>query len=180
MFLLFRGLLLLLTLWLSGCSSTKPAGSAASTIVYLVRHGEKDTALDPKDPPLTAAGAQRALALRDSLQRRPVTAIFSTDTKRTRATVQPLAEAKKLDVQTYDAKPVGLAALAKQIRTLPRGKAVVVVGHSNTVLETIEALGAPRPVPSIADSEFNYLFEVTIPSNDRPATARALRYGAAQ
>ncbi|GAA4387098.1 phosphoglycerate mutase family protein [Hymenobacter koreensis] len=143
-----------------------------------MRHAEKDTSVDPKDPPLTAAGTQRALALRDSLLRTPVVAVYSTDTKRTRMTGQPLAEAKKLTVASYDPKPTGLAELAKLIRAQPRGKAVVVVGHSNTVLETVEALGAPRPVPAVGDEEYSYLFEVTIPANDAPATARARRYGA--
>ena len=54
---------------------------------------------------------------------------------------------------------------------------MVVVGHSNTVLPLIEALGAARPVPELSDADYDYLFEVTL----RPeggATARVHRYGA--
>ncbi|WP_400191046.1 SixA phosphatase family protein [Hymenobacter sp. B81] len=179
MLLLIRFLLLSLALLAGACSASKSApGTGPATTVYLVRHGEKDTAVDPRNPPLTAAGAQRALALRDSLQRRPIVAVYSTDTRRTRETGTPLATARKLEITPYDSSPTGQAALAARIREQHRGKSVLVVGHSNTVLETIEALGAPRPVPTIGDDEFDYLFEVTIPTNGAPTTARAQRYGA--
>ena len=39
------------------------------------------------------------------------------------------------------------------------------VGHSNTVLETIEALGGQRPVKSIEDQEYDCFFTVIINAN---------------
>lgn len=151
--------------------------------VYLVRHAEKGPLTDPQQPteqPLSAAGAQRAQALREALRKAPIVAIYSTDTKRTRDTAAPLATARKLSPESYVADAPGLAALATRIRqTTPAGRAALVVGHSNTVLETIEALGAPRPVKTIGDDEFSYLFEVTLPASGGPATAVARYYGAA-
>ncbi|WP_139922251.1 histidine phosphatase family protein [Hymenobacter sp. DG01] len=148
------------------------------TVVYVVRHGEKETTPGLQDPPLTAAGQQRAQALADTLRKASVEAVFSTATTRTRSTAAPLAAARSLTVQPYDAGQ--LAALATRIRREYRGKTLVVVGHSNTILETVEALGAKRPVPTVQDNEYDYLLEVRIPADTtQAATAVARRYGAA-
>lgn len=148
------------------------------THVYIVRHGEKELAPGLADPPLTAIGQQRALSLRDSLQGNGMlAAMFSTATARTKGTAQPLADKLKLPVQPYDAKQ--LAALARRVRQEYRGRSVLVVGHSNTILETVEAFGATRPVPTIGDNEYDYLLEVRIPRDStRQPTATARRYGA--
>jgi broad specificity phosphatase PhoE len=147
------------------------------TTVYIVRHAEKELTPGLADPPLTPAGQQRALALRDSLRHNVMlAAIFSTNTTRTRTTAQPLAQKLKLPIQPYDASQ--LAALASRIRREYKGREVLIVGHSNTILETAEALGAKRPVPAIGDNEYNYLLEVNIPRDStQAATAVARRYG---
>ena len=173
--------------WLSGllllvgsCRSAGPAAPAIvpDTIVYVVRHAEKDLTPGLADPPLTVAGRQRAQALQIKLTKRGgCQAIFSTSTVRTHATAQPLADASQLSIQPYDAKQ--LPALAARIRRDYRGRTVLVVGHSNTILETVEALGAARPVPTIGDEAYDYLLEVRIPSDStRVATATAGHYGA--
>lgn len=176
------GVLPLLGLLLAG-GCGRPAGQSQSaslpdTRVYIVRHGEKELAPGLPDPALTPDGRQRALALRDSLrQGPPLTGIFSTSTARTKGTAQPLAEVRQLPIQPYDAKQ--LAALAARIRREYRGQRVLVVGHSNTILETVEAFGAPRPVPTIGDDEYDYLLEVRLPQDSTAAaTAVARRYGA--
>jgi probable phosphoglycerate mutase len=176
----FRLLLWLLLLWLagSGCTASKqtPASSASYTTVYVVRHAEKDLTPGLADPPLTPAGEQRALALRETLSKTPLDVVFSTATTRTRATAAPLAVLKNQQVVPYDAKQ--LPALAARIRRDYQGRTVLVVGHSNTILETVEALGAPRPVPTVGDNEYDYLLEVRIPADStRAATATARRYG---
>jgi len=147
------------------------------TTVYVVRHAEKDLTPNLPDPLLTPAGQQRALALRDSLlPRQTLGAIFSTATTRTRATAEPLAQALGLTIQEYDARQ--LPALVAQIRRNYAGQRVLVVGHSNTILETVEALGATRPVPTIGDNEYDYLLEVRMSKDSTLApTARARRYG---
>ena len=137
-----------------------PDGKARSmvTTVYLVRHAEKDSTTDRADPMLSALGQVRAQALRQLLVRRHPVALFTTDTKRTRATLAPLAEAVKLEPQVYDPKEI--TALAVRIRQEYVGKTVVVVGHSNTLLPLIESLGGTPPVESISDNEYDYLFTV--------------------
>lgn len=147
------------------------------TTIYVVRHAEKDLTPNLPDPLLTPAGQQRALALRDSLlPRKPLGAIFSTATTRTRATAEPLAQALGLTIQNYDAKQ--LSALVARIRRDYAGQQVLVVGHSNTILETVQAFGAARPVPTINDNEYDYLLEVRMPKDStRVPTAIARRYG---
>jgi probable phosphoglycerate mutase len=178
--LIIRFLLLavavLLHLSAASAQSKKPKAAPATT-VYVVRHAEKDLTPGLADPLLTPAGEVRALALRQKLRRQRVVAIFTTDTRRTRATVAPLAAARHLTPQVYDAR--NLAALASRIKTEYAGQTVLVVGHSNTILETAEALGAARPVPTVADAEFDYLLKVTLSGSAGPAsTAVAEHYGA--
>jgi hypothetical protein len=43
-----------------------------------------------------------------------------------------------------------------------KGKNALIVGHSNTVLETIEALVEKRPFEAISDQDYDYLFQVSI------------------
>lgn len=176
-------LLSFLPLLLSVLAFTTPdAAKPRAATVYVVRHAEKGPLTDPQKPteqPLSEAGQRRAIELAVTLRKAPIVGIYSTDTKRTRDTAAPLTAARKLSPESYVADAPGLAALATRIRqTTPAGKAALVVGHSNTVLETIEALGAPRPVKAIADDEFSYLFEVTLPADGGPATVAVRRYGA--
>jgi broad specificity phosphatase PhoE len=172
--------LLPILLLLGACTKAVRGGKAQVlpyTTVYVVRHAEKETTPGLTDPSLTPAGQERALALRDILgTNQPLSAIFTTNTVRTRATVEPLAAAHQLTPEVYD--PKQLPRLVARIRQLPAGQRVLVVGHSNTILETVEALGAPRPVAAIGDNEYDYLLEVKVPRDSaQAATAVARRYG---
>lgn len=152
---------------LSSCASSKATPQMPGvTTIYLVRHAEKDTTPGLADPPLSGAGTQRALALSDTLKSFPIAAIFTTATTRTRSTVAPLAETLKLAPQEYD--PRQSAALVQRIKEKYRGKVVVVVGHSNTLLPLIQALGATPPVREIAETDYSYLFEVDLPNGMAP------------
>jgi len=155
--------------------SERPAAAQGrATTVYVVRHAEKDLTPGLADPPLTAAGQARAQALPAALGRRArPAALFTTDTRRTRATLAPLAAATGLVPQVYDA-PVALAA---RVRQEFAGRTVVVVGHSNTLLPLVAALGAPPPVAAIGDAEYDHLFVVRVPARG-PATVARRRYGA--
>ena len=132
-----------------------------STFVYLVRHAEK-VVTDPtnKDPLLTEQGHQRALNLGEKLKKQKLSVIYCTDYQRTKLTAEPIAEKKNLIIQIYD--PKNLKAFAEKILEDNKGKKVLIVGHSNTVLETIEALGGKRPITTISDNEYDYFFTVEI------------------
>lgn len=147
------------------------------TRIYLVRHAEKITS-DPKDnnPSLTDNGNKRAIALAEKLKQKPFNTIYSTNYKRTQSTAIPTAENQKKEINLYDAKNLKLAAAT--ILKENKGKYALVVGHSNTVLETIEALGGQRPIPTIEDQEYDYLFLVTISAHGK-IKVEVMHYGQA-
>lgn len=128
------------------------------TTIYIVRHAEKDSLSDPADPELSALGRVRAAALNQLMAKRLPAALFTTDTKRTRATLAPLAAATKLEPQVYD--PARGRDLADKILKEFPGRSVVIVGHSNNVLSLIDDFGAVPPIDQIGDKEYEYLFVV--------------------
>lgn len=162
------------TAWAQARPAPKAKTKPAVTTVYLVRHAEKDSTANPADPSLSAVGEVRARALRQLLVRRHPAALFTTDTKRTRATLAPLAAATHLDPIIYNPKET--TALAVRLRQEYLGKTVVVVGHSNTLLPLIESLGGTPPVEEIGDKEYDYLFTVRISEGTLP-TVEVRGYG---
>ena len=88
------------------------------TRIYLVRHAEKVTS-DPKDnnPLLTESGNKRAIALAEKLKQKPLSAIYSTNYKRTQTTARPTAENQKKEIKLYDAKNLTAAAAISSKKT---------------------------------------------------------------
>ena len=127
------------------------------TVVYLVRHAEKEPG---DDPALTAEGRDRAAALAEILAGEGVDRILSSDTRRTRETAAPLAERLGLDVEIYD--PHDLAELVTRLREAS-GETLLVVGHSNTTPEAVRLLGGD-PVSPMPDDEYDRLYRVELPS----------------
>ncbi len=131
--------------------------TAQKTTVWIVRHAEKDTTyINRQDPDLTATGQQRALDLATYLQKENIIKVFSTDTKRTKQTAKHV----KAPLEIYN--PKNLTGLLEVFNQQVKGKSVLIVGHSNTVLETIEALGGKRPVTLLTDDDYDYIFKVEI------------------
>ncbi|WP_299758533.1 histidine phosphatase family protein [uncultured Pontibacter sp.] len=149
--------------------------NAQLTVVYLVRHAEKDIS-DPsnQDPDLTPEGVARAEALRTLLEQQQVDALYATKYVRTKNTLKPLAEERKLEVRQYEAHD--FQGLKKSILQNHPGQTVVVSGHSNTLLPIVEAFGAKRPVPDITEQEYDYLFKVVL-TPDGSATVETDRFG---
>ena len=148
------------------------------TVVMVVRHAEK--AAEPGgDPSLSEAGRQRAQALVDAVGEAGVTAIYSSQFKRTQETVAPLAAHLGLSVTTLAISRANLETYPKQVAEAilaeHRGETVVVVNHSNTVPPIVEALGG-GPVAEITDDEYAHLFVVIIPASGPVRTLRA-QYG---
>ena len=131
----------------------------AQRAVFLVRHAEKETdrqhldGLSSDDEiPLTKAGATRAAALAELLKDAGIDAIYTSRALRTQHTARPLADALNLS-----AKPIGSDTI-ERFGELHRDQIVLVVGHSNTVPEMIDALiGRPSGLV-IRDDEFDALF----------------------
>ena len=139
-----------------------------STVV-LVRHAEPQTS--GGDPGLTAAGRKRAELLGFMFQNAGVTALFTSELRRTKETAQPLAAR----VSLVPAVLTGLNTAADRDRVLavPSGVALV-IGHTNTVPQLIDALGAGNNV-QIAENEFDRMFIVSL-RGAGGASLLALRY----
>lgn len=160
----------------AGEGGSVPGASAdESTVVFLVRHAEKKTGAggEPeRDPGLTDAGHRRARLLAGMLGPAAITAVHSTDYRRTRETARPFAEARGLEVEAYDARDP--AALVRQLRHSP-GRHLV-VGHSNTTPELVAMLGG-EPGPPIDEAcEYDRLY-VLVLVPDRSVTTIQQRYG---
>lgn len=121
--------------------------------VYLVRHAEKSSS-PANDPHLTAGGGERAAELAKLLGSKKIEVIYSTNTNRTRETAAPLSEKLGLSIQYY--APDTTAKIANW--ALMQKKNTLIVGHSNTLLPVIKALGLKASMKEIPDSEYDNLF----------------------
>ena len=132
--------------------------AAQDTTVVLVRHGEKATA--DKDTELSALGRQRAQALVEQLLPLKPVALYCSERRRTRQTLEPLGKRLELPVQ---ARPFGAEnALRDEILKQHKGQTVVVCGHSDTVPTLAAAMGYSGKL-TVADSAFDRLWIVRIP-----------------
>jgi broad specificity phosphatase PhoE len=149
----------------------------ATTTVIFVRHAEK-VASPVDDPGLSDAGKQRAAELARQLVDADVIAgvdaIYSTSFRRTEETVQPVATALNLPINSYDA--ANTETIMDQIVRDHKGKIILVVGHSNTVPALIGNMGASKNVPEIAENEYDNIYVVSVPWFGKTKTIR-LRYG---
>lgn len=149
------------------------AGTAAAEgplVVFLVRHAEKVDA--SRDPDLSAAGLERAQALRALLRDAGIEHVHSSDFLRTRKTAAPIAEELGLAVELYD--PRDLPALVQRLRET--GGRHLVVGHSNTTPGAVELLGGEAGPEIDEESEYDRLYVVTA-GPDGTASTVLLRFG---
>lgn len=149
-------------------------GRTKETLVIAVRHAERGTD-NPADPSLSEAGRARAQALAGVLDHTDITAIFTSQFARTRETAAPLAEATGVEIQVRPVDATNLATysadLAGEIQRGHRRQAVLVVGHSNTIPELVEALSGVV-VPPITEPEFDRLYTITLGSEVRVIAAK--------
>jgi broad specificity phosphatase PhoE len=108
----------------------------------------------PADPLLSAAGEARAAKLATVLAESGISAIFTTEFRRTQDTAKPLAA--KLGLTPQLVKAADTAALLDRLRTAHPNDVVLVVGHSNTLPAIIDGLTGSRV--TIADSQYDDLF----------------------
>ncbi len=128
------------------------------TTFILVRHAEKSKD-DPRDPTLSEEGMKRAEALNTLMKQADIAALYSSPYKRTKSTVQPIAEAKGLEVQTYD--PRGSDFL-KDIMEKYKGKTVVISGHSNTTPLLANVLTGSDKFKQLSEDDYSKIYIVSI------------------
>ena len=133
-------------------------------VVVIVRHGEKATD-GSSDPDLSSAGRARADALARILKDSGITAIFTSEFKRTQETAAPTAASAHVTLTVVAAKDT--AALVAKLHQL-NGNALV-VGHGDTIPNLIKALGINTPL-NIPDADYSELLIVTL--GDKPQLFR--------
>lgn len=153
---------------------TLAAQSAQPTVVVIVRHADK-AAQPANDPPLTAVGTERAAALAEFLKDANVGAVMHTATTRTRETARPTFERFGLTPEIIPSgpAPVVAAAIREMVAKHP-GQTILIVGHSNTVMPWIAALGGPER-PNLCDHQYDGLYTVVLGGG--PARLIEGRYG---
>ena len=146
------------------------------TTIILIRHADRPGNEDQIDPVL---GAQRAAELARVLGNANVSAIYTSTANRTQQTAQPLATQLGITPETYSIAnlDVDLPALVDEIKTQHRGKVVLVVGHSNTVPQTINHLGYGPALSDIPHAEYDNMYILTL-SKKTSARLVKLKYGA--
>jgi phosphohistidine phosphatase SixA len=170
-----------LAVHLVGCAASPHTSGidklSSARLVFFARHTERE--LEGEDPPLTRAGEARAQALAAALRDTGVTAIITTQWKRTRDTAKPLATLLKITpevVPVYEGKAAeNSSAVANAVRR-HKEEVVLVIGHI-TVTGVIAALGGPR-LPTICDNVFSDLFMFAPSAGDRGLLH--LHYGAVE
>src|SRR5687768_15156901 len=142
------------TILFSSCTTT--------TSYYIVRHAEKDagttmttSSVKASDVPLSEQGVKRAEALRNQLLDKKIKHIYSTNTIRTKSTAEPLSKSIRVPIQIYNRVDSGFVQLLKNLK-----ENVLVVGHSNTVDDLVNALMNKKLLSDLADNQYGDIFIV--------------------
>ena len=133
-----------------------------TTTYFLIRHAEKVRVYSADaNPDLNERGYQRAENWKNILQHISFDAIYSTDYTRTLKTVEPIAIMSNLEPILYHPLEVDY----ELFQTENKGKNVLIVGHSNSIPQFVNALIKQQKYPEMDDAEFSHLYIVTIKGN---------------
>ena len=156
-----RIIFMAITILFSSCATT--------TSYYIVRHAEKDAGttmtagtVRTSDVPLSQQGMKRAEALNSQLQGKKISKIYSTNTIRTKSTAEPLSKSIGVPIQIYDAVDSGFVQLLKNSK-----ENVLVVGHSNTVDDLVNALMEKKLLNDLPDAQYGDIFIVHKKNNGK-------------
>jgi len=126
------------------------------TTLYFIRHAEKVD--NSQNPDLAEAGKVRAEKWRTIFGDIALSAVYSTDFKRTLQTAGPVSLSKKLAAILYNPKTVDLDLFLKD----NIGETVLVVGHSNSTPELVNKIIKEKKYENISENIFGNLYIVTI------------------
>lgn len=143
------------------------ASDNTTTTFIVVRHAEREGNADK----LSAQGRDRAEMLRGLGKILNVSAVYSTNTQRTKNTVKPLVDDLDAKLELYS-RTTG--AWIEQVRREQAGGVVLIVGHSNTT-GVIAGMLASKPAFAIGHDEYDAVFIVTV--TESTASCVRLKYG---
>jgi 2,3-bisphosphoglycerate-dependent phosphoglycerate mutase len=145
--------------------------SSCTTRYYLVRHAEK-ACEECFTCGLTGPGETRAKTLRDTLFKKGIDTIFTSECLRTQLTAKPLADRLQKRISIYQT-----SQLQGFINTLKgfNNKSILVVGHSNQIPVIVDSLAHRHVVVNA----YNNLFVITKKSflNTTSVDFQSLTYG---
>jgi 2,3-bisphosphoglycerate-dependent phosphoglycerate mutase len=137
---------------------------ASTTLVVVMRHAEKADDGTP-DPPLAAAGLERAGRLAAMFGASPrglgIDAIFVTQWQRSAATARPLAA--RLGVPMIALKDDDLAGLKARILGEYRGRHVLVIAHADTAGRIVRELARGADAPPVGAVDYGAAYLIAIP-----------------
>ena len=162
--------IILFSIFTIGCNNSveknkdQAAVQETTTTYYLIRHAEKDRS-DPEErnPKLNEEGIERAQRWAQYFENIAIDQIFSTDYSRTMQTAAYTATQKQVDIQLYD--PSNL--YDDEFKTLTEGHNVLIVGHSNTTPQFVNAIIGEDKYVDIPDDENGMLFMVTVTGDSK-------------
>jgi broad specificity phosphatase PhoE len=139
------------------------AGSVASaqpslTTFIFVRHAEKVND-GSKDPDLTTDGKERAERLSRMLANQKVDVVYSTNFRRTRFTVEPVAMNHQLGVSLYESMD---SVQLRELAARHKGGTVLICGHSNTTPAMINKLLGRDELRQWEDPDYGNFVVVTV------------------
>lgn len=149
-------------------------------MVVLVRHAEK-AATGGSDPSLSEVGQARAKALVTALKDAGVSAVITTQYKRTSETGDAVATARNLKTEKIAIAGTTAAHIESVVAAIRKhpGDVVLVVGHSNTIPAIVTALGGPK-IADLCDANYATMFVLHTGKDGTPAHVVRTRYGAAE
>lgn len=150
-----------------------PFTATAQQVVFLMRHAEPMRLAGPADPdpPLAEAGHRRARFLADRLKEAGISAIYVTDTQRTRQTAEPTARALALEPRVVGRQEI--EGLVARVRSAHPQDRVLIVNHALNVPGLLKAFGHPDGI-RVALDDFEPLF-VIVPRPEGPPLVIFLR-----
>jgi broad specificity phosphatase PhoE len=135
--------------------------ASCSHSYFIVRHAERADqnttggSMMAADPPLSDDGKARALVLKELLKNKDIRYIFCTNTIRSKATAQPLADYLNIQPEIY--KPMPDSAFISKLKALKKN--VLIIAHSNTMDDIVNLLCGKKEVPGdLKDTDYDNLF----------------------
>ena len=130
-----------------------------TTVIYLVRHAEKDLTDKSDNPKLTDEGELRALKLKTIMDSIKLTEIYTTPFQRNIRTVSPTATQQNITIKQYEWHH--WHGMLDNILKKGNGH-FLICGHGDNLLPMIAYLGIKEKLPPLGKHEYDNLYKVTI------------------
>ena len=158
-------------------SFTSVVAQQKLTTFILIRHAEKASGNSmsdsSKDPNLSDAGKKRAESLVTIFKNTSLQAIYSTAFTRTKDTVTPLAKAKGITINNYEAFKT---EVIDKILTDFEGGTILICGHSNNIPWIANYLIGTEKFKTFDDTDYGNMLVVSVSEKGKVANVMWLNY----